>query len=88
MRAPVRAAHARRRSRAPRRALAPFMPFQPVVSRAGRRGCPGGTHREPAEVTSLFRDLLIGGFVSMLVFVSILLLGLAYAWRKGVLTWR
>ena len=27
-------------------------------------------------------------FVSMLVFVGILLLGLAYAWRKGVLTWR
>jgi NADH:ubiquinone oxidoreductase subunit 3 (subunit A) len=27
-------------------------------------------------------------FASMLVFVSILLLGLAYAWRKGVLTWR
>jgi NADH-quinone oxidoreductase subunit A len=27
-------------------------------------------------------------FVSMLVFVGVLLLGLAYAWRKGVLTWR
>jgi NADH-quinone oxidoreductase subunit A len=27
-------------------------------------------------------------FVSMLVFVGILLLGLAYAWRKGVLTWQ
>ena len=27
-------------------------------------------------------------FVSMLAFVGILLLGLAYAWRKGVLTWR
>jgi NADH:ubiquinone oxidoreductase subunit 3 (subunit A) len=27
-------------------------------------------------------------FVSMLIFVAILLLGLAYAWRKGVLTWR
>ncbi|HET7030053.1 MAG TPA: NADH-quinone oxidoreductase subunit A [Candidatus Limnocylindrales bacterium] len=26
-------------------------------------------------------------FLSMLVFVGILLLGLAYAWRKGVLTW-
>jgi NADH:ubiquinone oxidoreductase subunit 3 (subunit A) len=31
---------------------------------------------------------LLGGFVSMLLFVGILLLGLAYAWRKGVLTWR
>ena len=36
----------------------------------------------------VFRDLLLGGFVSMLIFVGILLLGLAYAWRKGVLTWR
>ena len=27
-------------------------------------------------------------FVTMLVFVGILLFGLAYAWRKGVLTWR
>ncbi len=35
----------------------------------------------------VFRDLLMGGFVSMLIFVTILLLGLAYAWRKGVLTW-
>ena len=36
----------------------------------------------------VFRDILLGGFVSMFVFVAILLLGLAYAWRKGVLTWR
>jgi len=36
----------------------------------------------------VFRDLLLGGFVSMLIFVGILLFGLAYAWRKGVLTWR
>jgi NAD(P)H-quinone oxidoreductase subunit 3 len=36
----------------------------------------------------VFRSLLLGGFVSMLLFVGILLLGLAYAWRKGVLTWR
>jgi NADH:ubiquinone oxidoreductase subunit 3 (subunit A) len=35
-----------------------------------------------------FQDLLLGGFVSMLVFVVILLFGLAYAWRKGVLSWR
>ena len=27
-------------------------------------------------------------FTSMLVFVGILLFGLAYAWRKGVLSWR
>jgi NADH-quinone oxidoreductase subunit A len=36
----------------------------------------------------VFRDVLLGGFVSMLIFVGILLFGLAYAWRKGVLTWR
>ena len=29
-----------------------------------------------------------GLFISMVVFVVILLLGLAYAWRKGALTWR
>jgi NAD(P)H-quinone oxidoreductase subunit 3 len=34
-------------------------------------------------------DMDIGSlFVSMVVFVGILLLGLAYAWRKGVLTWQ
>ena len=27
-------------------------------------------------------------FFSMLIFVGILLFGLAYAWRKGVLSWR
>jgi NAD(P)H-quinone oxidoreductase subunit 3 len=36
----------------------------------------------------VFRDLLVVGFVNMLIFVIILLLGLVYAWRKGVLTWR
>jgi NAD(P)H-quinone oxidoreductase subunit 3 len=36
----------------------------------------------------VFQDLLLGGFISMLVFVGILMLGLAYAWRKGVLSWR
>ena len=48
----------------------------------------------PAEIVArnehaiAFRDLLLGGFVGMLVFVLILLLGLAYAWRKGAMTWR
>jgi len=39
----------------------------------------------------VFRDPAVNPgslFVSMLVFVAILLLGLAYAWRKGVLNWR
>lgn len=35
-----------------------------------------------------FGDVLLGGFLSMLGFVGILLLGLGYAWRKGVLTWK
>jgi NADH-quinone oxidoreductase subunit A len=38
----------------------------------------------------VFRSLpdMATGFASMLIFVAVLLLGLAYAWRKGVLTWR
>ena len=38
----------------------------------------------------VFRQLEspIGGFISMLIFVAILLFGLGYAWRKGVLSWR
>jgi NADH-quinone oxidoreductase subunit A len=36
----------------------------------------------------VFRDVLIGGFIAMLIFVMILLVGLGYAWRKGVLTWK
>ncbi|MGZ6328381.1 MAG: NADH-quinone oxidoreductase subunit A [Candidatus Limnocylindrales bacterium] len=35
-----------------------------------------------------FRDALLGGFVSMVIFVGVLLIGLCYAWRKGVLTWK
>jgi NAD(P)H-quinone oxidoreductase subunit 3 len=27
-------------------------------------------------------------FISMLIFVAVLMLGLAYAWRKGALSWR
>ena len=38
----------------------------------------------------VFRDLAspMTGFVSMVIFVAILLFGLGYAWRKGVLSWR
>ena len=36
----------------------------------------------------VFRSLLLGGLVSMGTFALVLMLGLAYAWRKGVLTWR
>ena len=33
------------------------------------------------------RRIGTGGLAEMLVFLGILVLGLAYAWRKGVLTW-
>jgi NAD(P)H-quinone oxidoreductase subunit 3 len=39
----------------------------------------------------IFRDPAsdpVVALVSMFIFVAILLFGLAYAWRKGVLTWR
>ncbi len=36
----------------------------------------------------VFKDVLVGGLFSMLLFVAILLIGLGYAWRKGVLTWK
>jgi NAD(P)H-quinone oxidoreductase subunit 3 len=36
----------------------------------------------------VFQELLLAGFLTMLVFVLILLFGLAYAWRKGVLSWQ
>jgi NADH-quinone oxidoreductase subunit A len=36
----------------------------------------------------VFRELLFAGFVTMLIFTGVLLLGLAYAWRKGVLSWK
>lgn len=35
----------------------------------------------------VIRDPIPGVLSSMFLFVGILLLGLAYAWRKGVLTW-
>ena len=35
----------------------------------------------------VFRDLGWPGFVSMLSFVSILVLGLVYVWKKGALDW-
>jgi NADH-quinone oxidoreductase subunit A len=35
----------------------------------------------------VFRELGMFAFVEMLIFLSILILGLVYAWRKGVLHW-
>ncbi|MFI5254625.1 MAG: NADH-quinone oxidoreductase subunit A [Candidatus Limnocylindrales bacterium] len=36
----------------------------------------------------VFSDVLVAGFLSMVAFVAVLLVGLGYAWRKGVLTWK
>lgn len=36
----------------------------------------------------VFRDLLMAGFLGMLLFVLIMELSVLYAWRKGVLTWK
>jgi NADH-quinone oxidoreductase subunit A len=36
----------------------------------------------------LFRKMGIFGFVEMLVFLGILLVGLVYAWKKGALEWQ
>ena len=35
----------------------------------------------------VFRDLGLFGFVEMMIFVGVLLVGLAYAWKKGALEW-
>jgi NADH-quinone oxidoreductase subunit A len=36
----------------------------------------------------LFRKLGLFGFLEMLVFLGILLVGLVYAWKKGALEWQ
>jgi NADH:ubiquinone oxidoreductase subunit 3 (subunit A) len=35
-----------------------------------------------------FLGLSIGGFVAMMIFILLLAEGLAWAWMKGILTWR
>lgn len=35
----------------------------------------------------VYRELGLFGFVEMVVFIAILLAGLAYAWKKGALEW-
>ncbi len=37
--------------------------------------------------STIVRNLGVMGFVSILIFIGILSLGLAYAWKKGVLKW-
>jgi NADH:ubiquinone oxidoreductase subunit 3 (subunit A) len=34
-----------------------------------------------------FRQLGIGVFIEVFIFIAILVLGLAYAWKKGILKW-
>ncbi|MCD6310723.1 MAG: NADH-quinone oxidoreductase subunit A [Candidatus Eremiobacteraeota bacterium] len=34
-----------------------------------------------------FRDLGFFAFIEMILFIAILFVGLAYAWRKGILKW-
>ena len=36
----------------------------------------------------LYRELGIFGFVEMMVFLGILILGFIYAWKKGALEWK
>jgi len=35
-----------------------------------------------------FRQLELFGFIEMLIFIAVLLVGYAYAWRKGALEWK
>jgi NADH-quinone oxidoreductase subunit A len=35
----------------------------------------------------VFRSLGVGGFIGMLVFIAILVVGFVYAWKKGALEW-
>ena len=36
----------------------------------------------------VFRDLGLGGFVEMLVFLGVLLAGFVYIWKRGALEWQ
>lgn len=35
-----------------------------------------------------FTGLSVGGFIAMMIFLLLLVEGLVWAWKKGVLTWR
>jgi NADH:ubiquinone oxidoreductase subunit 3 (subunit A) len=37
--------------------------------------------------TLIFRSLGTTGFVEVAIFILVLVVGLVYAWRKGVLEW-
>ena len=48
----------------------------------------GDTHGRFGLSFYLYALLLMDGLISMAIFIGVLLVGLAYAWRKGVLAWR
>lgn len=48
---------------------------------------PPGAGSTPEQIDA-YRQSLLLGLGSMFIFVAVLLLGLAYAWRKGALSWR
>lgn len=35
----------------------------------------------------VFRDIKVTGFVEMMIFIGVLLVGFIYAWKKGALEW-
>ena len=81
---PVRVGH-RHLRRHPRPLRHLVLHLRPDVRRLRHRGRSSSSCGRSSSSRSRTRWAL---FVSMLVFVGILLFGLAYAWRKGVLTWR
>ena len=42
----------------------------------------------PWAVVFLLKNVPAAVFYEMLIFIAVLLMGVAYAWRKGVLQWR
>jgi NADH-quinone oxidoreductase subunit A len=36
---------------------------------------------------AMFKKLGVFGFVEMMIFISVLAIGLAYVWKKGALEW-
>ena len=36
----------------------------------------------------IYRELGVSGFITMMLFLGILVLGFAYAWKKGALEWK
>jgi NADH-quinone oxidoreductase subunit A len=60
-------------------------PFRPTVA----KGSPYESGMLPLGGTRerIYRDLGLFGFWEMVVFIAVLAVGLAYAWKKGALEW-